>query len=190
MTFGAFAGFSAQLALIINSTFGKDSVFATSGQYDVSTLPLGASFAFLAPLIGSTVRAAWGPLCDRFGGAIWTFIGGAGMTVSAVVAAFYLRANSPSDFYPFLFAMLVMFFFTGLGNAGTFKQMPMIMGPRQAGGVIGWTAAIASFGPFFVGVALTMTSPQSFMIGAAIYFALCTVLAWIYYARPRAPFPG
>ncbi len=190
MTFGAFAGFSAQLALIINSTFGKESTFATSGEYDVALLPLGASFAFLAPLIGSAVRAAWGPLCDRFGGAIWTFIGGLGMTASAVVAAIYLNPKSPSDFWPFLYAMLVMFFFTGLGNAGTFKQMPMILPPRQSGGVIGWTAAIASFGPFFVGVALTVTSPQAFMIGAAIYFAICTALTWIFYARPKAPFPG
>lgn len=190
MTFGAFAGFSAQLALIINSTFGKESTFATSGEYDVALLPLGASFAFLAPLIGSAVRATWGPLCDRFGGAIWTFIGGLGMTASAVVAAIYLNPKSPSDFWPFLYAMLVMFFFTGLGNAGTFKQMPMILPPRQSGGVIGWTAAIASFGPFFVGVALTVTSPQAFMIGAAIYFAICTALTWIFYARPKAPFPG
>lgn len=190
MTFGAFAGFAAQLALIINSTFGKDSVFATSGQYDVSTLPLGASFAFLAPLIGSGVRAMWGPLCDRFGGAIWTFIGGVGMTISAAVAAYFLKPSSPADFWPFLAAMLVLFFFTGLGNAGTFKQMPMILPPRQSGGVIGWTSAVASFGPFFVGVALTMTSPQSFFIGATIYFAFATALAWIFYARPGAPYPG
>ena len=36
--------------------------------------------------------------------------------------------------------MAAMFFLAGIGNAGTFKQMPMIMPPRQAGGVIGFTA--------------------------------------------------
>lgn len=190
MTFGAFSGFAAQLALIINNTFGKDSPFATGGHYAASTLPLGGTFAFLAPLIGSLVRAMWGPLCDRFGGAIWTFVGGVGMVVSAAVAAVYLSPRSPADFWPFLFAMLVMFFFTGMANAGTFKQMPMILPPRQAGGVIGWTAAIASFGPFFVGVALTAVTPKSFFIGATVYFAVCTTLVWINYARPRAPYPG
>jgi NNP family nitrate/nitrite transporter-like MFS transporter len=190
MTFGAFAGFSAQLALLINNVFGKTSDFASSGAYDPSVLPVGASFAFLAPLIGSLVRALWGPLCDRFGGAIWTFIGGVGMTLSCAVAAYFLKPSEPGQFKYFLAAMLVMFFFGGLGNAGTFKQMPMILPPRQAGGVIGWTAAIASFGPFFVGVALTMVTPQSFFIGATIYFVICTALAWIYYARPNAPFPG
>ena len=190
MTFGAFSGFAAQLALIINNTFGKDSSFATGGHYAASALPLGATFAFLAPLIGSLVRAVWGPLCDRFGGAIWTFVGGVGMVVSAAVASFYLSPRTPHDFWPFLYAMLVLFFFTGIGNAGTFKQMPMILPPRQAGGVIGWTAAIASFGPFFVGVALTAVTPKSFFIGATVYFAICTVLVWIFYARPRAPFPS
>lgn len=189
MTFGAFSGFAAQLALIINNTFGKDSVFATSG-YDVSSLPLGARYAFLAPLIGSLVRALWGPLCDRFGGAVWTFIGGVGMTITAAIAAIFLDPTSPDQFWPFLITMLVLFFFTGIGNAGTFKQMPMILPPRQAGGVIGWTAAIASFGPFFVGIALTLTSPQSFFFGATVYFVICTALTWVYYARPNAPFPG
>lgn len=190
MTFGAFSGFAAQLALIINNTFGKDSPFATGGHYAASTLPLGGTFAFLAPLIGSLVRALWGPLCDRFGGAIWTFVGGVGMVVSAAVAAVYLSPRSPADFWPFLFAMLVMFFFTGIANAGTFKQMPMILPPRQAGGVIGWTAAIASFGPFFVGVSLTAVTPKSFFVGATVYFAICTALVWVNYARPRAPYPG
>ena len=190
MTFGAFAGFAAQLALIINDVFGKNSQFATSGDYALEALPVGASFAFLAPLIGSLVRALWGPLCDKYGGAIWTVVGGVGMVISCAVAAAFLKPSSPSQFWPFLIAMLVLFFFTGLGNAGTFKQMPMILPARQAGGVIGWTSAIASFGPFFVGVALTLTSPQSFFIGATVYFVICTALTWIFYARPGAPYPG
>ena len=190
MTFGAFSGFAAQLALIINNTFGKDSSFAAGGHYAASTLPLGGTFAFLAPLIGSLVRALWGPLCDRFGGAIWTFVGGVGMVLSAAVASIYLSPRSPHDFWPFLFAVLVLFFFTGIGNAGTFKQMPMILPPRQAGGAIGWTAAIAAFGPFFVGAALTAVSAHAFFIGATAYFALCTVLVWVFYARPNAPHRG
>jgi NNP family nitrate/nitrite transporter-like MFS transporter len=188
MTFGAFSGFAAQLALLINNTFGKDSPFA--GRYEPSQLPLGAAFAFLAPLIGSLVRALWGLLCDRFGGARWTFVGGVGMTISAAVATRFLAPDSPADFWPFLAAMLVLFFFTGLGNAGTFKQMPMILPPRQAGGVIGWTAAIASFGPFLVGVSLTAVTPRAFFAGATCYFAICTALVWIFYARPHAPYPS
>lgn len=185
MTFGAFSGFAAQLALLINNTFGHDSQFA-----GMAGLPLGAAFAFLAPLIGSLVRALWGPLCDKFGGAIWTFVAGVGMTISVFMASRYLSPESPDEFWPFLTWMLILFFFTGLGNAGTFKQMPMIMPPRQAGGVIGWTAAIASFGPLLVGMALSAMSATTFFIGCTVYFAVCTAIVWIFYARPRAPFPG
>ncbi|MDO4686221.1 MAG: nitrate/nitrite transporter [Corynebacterium sp.] len=188
MTFGAFAGFAAQFGLLVNNVFGADSDLAA--RFDAATLPAGATFAFLGPLIGSGVRAAFGGLCDRYGGAIFTFIGGVGMTVSTIVAALFLNPESPSDFWPFLVAMLVMFFFTGLGNAGTFKQMPMILPKRQAGGVIGWTSAIASFGPFIVGVLLSLMAPTTFFWGCVVYFIFATALTWIYYARPNAPFPG
>lgn len=188
MTFGAFAGFAAQFGLLVNNTFGAQSEFAASA--DPATLPKGASFAFLAPLIGAGIRALWGPLCDRFGGAIWTFIGGVGMTISTAVAAIFLKPDSPSDFWPFLIAMLTMFFFTGLGNAGTFKQMPMVLPKRQSGGVIGWTSAIASFSPFIVGVLLTMMHPATFFWGCVVFFAIATALTWIFYARPGAPYPG
>lgn len=188
MTFGAFSGFAAQLALVINNVFGADSELAQT--YAIEDLPRGAAFAFLGPFIGALVRAMWGPLCDKFGGAIWTFIGGVGMTVFTAIAALFLNPSSPSDFWWFLGAMLIMFFFTGLGNAGTFKQMPMILPKRQSGGVIGWTGAIAAFGPFIVGILLSMMAPVVFFWGCVVFFALATTLVWIYYARPNAPYPG
>lgn len=83
-----------------------------------------------------------------------------------------------------------MFFFAGIGNAGTFKQMPMIMPKLQAGGAIGFTAAIACFGPFFVGVALSAMDAQLWFWICAAYSALCALICWIRYARPGAPFPG
>ena len=97
-----------------------------------------------------------GPCADRFGGAHRrTFIvhRGTGWTTLAVTT-FYLHPTDPAQFPGFLWSMLAMFFFSGLGNAGTFKQMPMIMPKRQAGGAIGFTAAIGSLGPFIVGVAI------------------------------------
>lgn len=189
MTFGAFSGFAAQFVLLFNNTYGITSRFVPANG-DLSGLVAGAAFAFLPPLIASAVRVAWGPLCDRFGGAVWTFVSGVGMTISILVAASFLNPASPDEYKGFLAAMFVMFFFAGIGNAGTFKQMPMIMPPRQAGGVIGFTAAIAAFGPFFVGVALANLDTFAFFIGCGVYFLFCTVLTWVMYARPNAPFPG
>ncbi|MDR7329096.1 nitrate/nitrite transporter [Corynebacterium guangdongense] len=186
--FGAFAGFSAQLALLINNVFGISSPLAET--YALEDLPRGAAWAFLFPLIGAGVRALWGPLCDKFGGAIWTFIGLVGMAVFTAAAAFFLNPSSPDDFVWFFTLMLVMAFFAGLVNAGSFKQMPMILPKRQAGGVIGWTGAMGAFGPFIVGVLLSMLAPATFFWGAVVFFLIAAVLAWIYYARPGAPFPG
>ena len=112
------------------------------------------------------------------------------MTIFTGVAAIFLTPDSPDEYGWFLGSMLIMFFFTGLGNAGTFKQMPMILPKRQAGGVIGWTGAIGAFGPFIVGVLLSVMAPVAFFWGCVVFFAFTTVLVWIYYARPNAPFPG
>lgn len=187
LTFGLFSGFAAQFGLLVNNTFGASSPLAEQG---FDNLPLGATYAFLGPLIGSVVRMAWGPLCDRFSGGLWTFISALGMAVTLAWASLYMHPDSPAEFTPFLWAMLAMFFFAGIGNAGTFKQMPMIMPRLQAGGAIGFTAAIACFGPFFVGVALSALDAGTWLALCAAYSAVCAVVCWIRYARPGAPFRG
>ena len=179
MSFGAFSGLAAQMGLIILNVYG-----------DFPDAPNPLAFAFIGPVVGALVRAASGPLCDRFGGAIFTFIGGAGMAVGTLVTVFFLTPTSVDEFKGFLTGMIIIFFFSGLANAGTFKQMPMIFPKRQAGGAIGWTAAIAAFGPFIVGMALTAMSPTTFFIGCTVFCVLCTGLAWFYYARPGAPNPS
>jgi NNP family nitrate/nitrite transporter-like MFS transporter len=86
--------------------------------------------------------------------------------------------------------MLAIFLFSGIGNASTFKQMPMIFERRQAGGVLGWTSAIAAFGPFFFGVILSLSEPIVFF-GLGVAFATAgVVITWVRYARPGAPKPG
>ena len=114
MTFGLFSGFSAVFALLINNQFGGDSTLG---------LPvLGATFAFLGPLIGSIIRMSWGIFCDRMGGAIWTFISGVGMAITLAGIAWVLyNPTGWNDFYIFMALMLTMFLFSGFGNAGTFQ---------------------------------------------------------------------
>lgn len=179
MTFGAFSGFAAQLGLLIKNLYA-----GMEGAPD----PL--KYVFLGPLLGSLTRAAWGPLCDRFGGAVWTLVSGIGMTFATLFTMFFLSPEDTSTFGLFLGGMLAIFTFAGIGNAGTFKQMPMIFDRRRAGGVIGFTSAIAALGPFLVGVGLSLVAPRAFFLGAAVYFALCTALVWRQYARPGAPRPS
>jgi len=179
MSFGLYSGLAAQMGLIILNVYG---------HFPHAPNPL--AFAFIGPLVGAAVRAACGPLCDKWGGAIFTLIGAVGMVAGTVFTSFFLAPTSVDQFWGFLSGMIAIFFFAGFANAGTFKQMPMIFPKRQAGGAIAWTSAIAAFGPFIVGIALTLVSPTSFFLGCAVFCVFCTWLTWHFYARPGAPFPG
>lgn len=205
MTFGTFAGLSGQFGLLIKNLYGGGNAeiarIMSDGTsqmlVDGYTLPDPVKYAFLGPLIGAGARVLFSPLTDRFGGARWTLVSGIGILASVLWTSFYLSpdpsagaAALESDFNRFLFGMLAIFLFTGIGNASTFKQMPMIFERRQAGGVIGWTAALAAFGPFFFGVGLTVMSPEAFYYIGVAFAAMCIAITWLRYARPGAPKPS
>jgi NNP family nitrate/nitrite transporter-like MFS transporter len=205
MTFGTFAGLSAQFGLLMKNLYGAGNTAIVETLADGSTqlliegyeVPNPVAYVWLGPLIGAGARVVFSPLTDRMGGAIWTLISGIGLIASI---AFTITTLSPdpaagaealkSDFTLFLWGMLAIFLFAGIGNASTFKQMPMIFERRQAGGVIGWTAAIAAFGPFFFGAILAASNPRLFFILGLVYAVGGVLIAWVRYARPGAPKPG
>ena len=183
MTFGSFAGYSAAFPLLIRELFGE---FANA--------PDPLRYAFLGPLVGSLMRIVAGPLTDKLGGARVTQGAGLGLLASCIGLLFFLEPTSLDDFPWFVALMLGMFFFSGVGNASTYKQMPMIFPTRQAAGVLGWTAAIAAYGPFVVaaliGVVIASTgAPTGFFIGVSVFYAINIVINWWFYARKGAEKP-
>ncbi|HJS32551.1 MAG TPA: nitrate/nitrite transporter [Alphaproteobacteria bacterium] len=183
MTFGSFSGLSATFPLLIRQLYG-----GLEGAPDPLT------YAFLGPLVGSAMRIVSGPISDRFGGAMVTHVSGIGLLVCAVVVTYFTTPTSMAEFPYFVAAMLGLFFFSGIGNASTFKQMPMLFAPRQAAGVIGWTAAMAAYGPFACGVMLGLAidwfgNPNAFFYWSAIFYAANIALNWWYYARKGAEAP-
>jgi len=136
------------------------------------------------------------PLTDKLGGAIWTLISGIGLIVSIIYTIPALTpdltsaATLDAGFTRFLWGMLAIFLFAGIGNASTFKQMPMIFERRQAGGVIGWTGAIAAFGPFFFGVGITTMGATAFYWVGVAWAVMCVAITWMRYARKGAPKPS
>lgn len=182
ITFGTFSGLAAQFGLLIKNLYGTD-VFGAEGIDPLK-------YAFWGALVGSAARVLAGPVADRLGGARVTLLSTVGIGAAAAYTAFQVDPGSAADFMPFFWGMITIFFFTGIGNASTFKQMPMIFQPRQAGGVIGWTAAIAAYGPFLFGVLLAALAPQVFFLGLAVFAAIGAVITWLYYARPGAEMPS
>jgi NNP family nitrate/nitrite transporter-like MFS transporter len=163
---------------------------------DGYAVPDVVKFVFLGPLVGAGARVLFSPLTDRMGGAIWTLISGVGLIGSIAYTIPALTPDTTSadtlhaGFNQFLWGMLAIFLFAGIGNASTFKQMPMIFEKRQAGGVIGWTAAIAAFGPFFFGVGVTTLGPTTFYAIGIAWAVMCVALTWWRYARKGAPKPS
>ena len=203
MTFGTFSGLSAQFGLLMKNLYGAGNSDIVQGVGQSAQLlvegysvPDPVKYVFLGPLVGAGARVLFSPLTDRMGGALWTLISGLGLiasiafTMTALVPDTSSAAALQSDFNSFLYGMLAIFLFSGIGNASTFKQMPMIFERRQAGGVIGWTAAIAAFGPFLFGVGLTIMSPTAFYAIGIAWALMCTTIAWVRYARPGAPKPS
>ena len=188
MTFGGFSGLAAVFPLLIGTLYGK-----------FPNAPDPLVYAFYGPLIGSASRILFGFVADKVGGAILTQICGVAMVVITVsmIALGLFTPDSLDQFSMFVTLMLTLFFFTGMGNAGTFRQYPIIFGhnPRQAAGVIGWTAAIAAYGPFIFSVAIGSViaaygNPTPFFYVLAAFFVFASAINWWYYTRRGAERPS
>ena len=188
MTFGGFSGLSAVFPLLIGTLYGK-----------FPNAPDPLVYAFYGPLIGSASRIVFGFVADKVGGAILTQICGiAKIVIYVAMLSMGLFTPTSLDQFPYFVAgILGLFFFTGIGNAGTFRQYPIIFGhnPRQAAGVIGWTAAVAAYGPFLFSVAIgSVTAAYGnalpFVYFLIAFFVFATAINWWYYTRKGAERPS
>jgi NNP family nitrate/nitrite transporter-like MFS transporter len=124
MTFGGFSGLAAIFPLMIKTVYG--------GFPDA---PDPLKYAFLGPLIGAGSRILFGFVADKIGGAVLTTLTGISLVIGcvAMVQLDLLTPTSVEQFPAFLYLMLALFFVTGMGNAATFRQYPIIFGhnPRR-----------------------------------------------------------
>jgi NNP family nitrate/nitrite transporter-like MFS transporter len=188
MTFGTFAGLSASFPMMMKTLYGG---------FEGAPDPL--KYAFYGPLIGSASRVLFGFISDKTGGAILTTITGLGIIAGCtlLITMGLVAPTSMEQFPMFVAVMLGLFFFTGVGNAATFRQYPIIFGhnPRQAAGVIGWTAAIAAYGPFIfsmiIAAVISATGNASgFFYGLIAFSMIATGINWQFYNRKGCERPS
>lgn len=188
MTFGGFSGLAAIFPLLIKTIYG-----------DFPNAPDPLKYAFLGPLIGAGSRVLFGFVADKVGGAILTTLTGVCLIAGSVtmIQLGLFTPTSVDQFHTFLYFMLFLFFITGMGNAATFRQYPIIFGhnPRQAAGVIGFTAAIAAFGPFIFATSVSAImkstgNANGFFYAISAFFTLATIINWWYYNRKGCERPS
>jgi NNP family nitrate/nitrite transporter-like MFS transporter len=174
-TFGSFIGYSAALPLLIKSQFPEVNAMR---------------FAFLGPLIGALARPVGGWVSDKLGGAPVTFWNFVVMALAALGVLYFLDGPFPA----FLALFIVLFLATGVGNASTFRMIPVIFNAKEAAAILGFTSAIGAYGGFFIpksfGTSIAMTGgPQAALIGFVIFYVTCIAMTWWYYSRKNAEVP-
>ena len=193
MTFGSFIGFSAAFPLLVKIIFGE----LPDGSVNPNAInPF--TYAWLGPFIGSVIRPVGGWLSDMFGGATVTHWVTVVTINSTTQVAYFLKEAIVSQtpeiyFIPFLILFLILFVTTGIGSASTFRMIPIIFEPKQAGPVLGWTSAIAAYGAFIIpqvlGDRINSAHPEYVFYGFTLYYLGCLVINWWFYAREDAEIP-
>jgi len=201
-TFGSFIGYSAAFPLLTKTLFP-----------DVNPL----QYAFLGPLVGALARVAGGWVSDKLGGAVvtlWTFI----LMIGAVVGviAFLPSSASAGSFSGFFWMFMLLFAGTGVGNASTFRMIPVIFltmhqrmtagqpsalqaqgvaaANKEAAAVLGFTSAVAAYGAFFIpksyGTSIALTGgPEAALWCFIGFYVTCIAITWWFYARRGAEMP-
>ncbi len=198
-TFGSFIGFAAGFPLLTKSQFsGIDPV----------------KYAFVGPLVGALARPFGGWLSDKIkSGALITQIVFVGMIAAVFGVIHFLPTNGQGgDFWGFFGCFIALFALTGLGNGSTFMQVPVIFlnmhqkfaeqglvsmeqarlnATKEGAAVVGFTAAFAAYGGFFIpksyGTSIALTGSVNAALYAFIaFYILCCLLNFWYYLRSGA----
>jgi len=199
MTFGSFIGYSNAFPKLIKDVFGYVRVDAHGNLLAEAIrnpdAPNPFAWAWLGPLVGSLIRPVGGWLSDKLGGARVTHWDTIVMILAALGVGYYVHAArtsaTPGEYFvPFLVLFLLLFVTTGIGNGSTFRMVPIIFKPDQAGPVLGWTSAVAAYGAFLIpkifGTQLEAGTPELALYGFAVYYVSCLGVNWWFYARKNA----
>ena len=211
-TFGSFIGYAAGFPLLIKSQFKDINPLAYAW--------IGPLVGALIRPVGGWLADKLGGARVTF----WNFVVMAAAVVGVLfflpktTGSAWALPFGPHEgsFAGFFLMFLVLFLTTGIGNGSTFRMIPVIFlnlktqrVPRndevaqaqaikeantEAAAVLGFTAAFAAYGGFFIpksyGSAIAATGgPELALITFIGFYVLCIGLTWWYYARRDAEQP-
>ncbi|MGE5338853.1 MAG: nitrate/nitrite transporter [Gemmatimonadota bacterium] len=198
-TFGSFIGFAAAFPTLLATQFPEAGLL---------------KYAFIGPLLGALIRPLGGWLADRVGGGrvtFWNFV--LMFAASLAVFAFLPAGGGGGNAGLFYATFVLLFLTTGIGNGSVFRMVPTVFmtlhrrsaegqgdeamaraareGEIEASVALGFTAAIAALGLFFipmaVGVSVEATgSPLAAWYVFIAFYLSCVVGTWRWYRRRDA----
>jgi NNP family nitrate/nitrite transporter-like MFS transporter len=201
-TFGSFIGYSAGFPLLIKTQFP-----------DINPL----AYAFLGPLVGALARVLGGFVADKLGGArvtLWSFVVMIGAVIGVLGAL--PHGGAAGNFNSFFWMFMLLFAGTGIGNASTFRMIPVIFlterqraaagkgapakaqaivdANKESAAVLGFTSAVAAYGAFFIpksyGTSIALTGgPDAALWCFIAFYISCIAVTWWCYARRNADMP-
>ena len=198
-TFGSFIGFSAGFPLLIRTQFPNVNVVA---------------FAFLGPLVGALARVGGGWVSDKLCGACVTLGAFPVMALATVGVVFFLpHQGYAGNFWIFFLLFMILFTATGVGNASTFRMVPLIFlalqeqtvkrgdsaqlllarakANKESAAALGFISAIAAYGAFFIpmsyGTSIKLTgAPDAALFSFVLFYLSCIAATWLFYSRKGA----
>ncbi len=211
-TFGSFIGYAAGFPLLIKGLFPSVNPLAYAWLGPLLGAAVRPFGGWLADRLGGARVTLWNFVVMALAvvGVLFFLPKG---TSSPYVFPFGPASGS---FTGFFLMFLVLFLTTGIGNGSTFRMIPVIFlnlamrgvdakngaevaratrnGNTEGAATLGFTAAIAAYGGFFIpksyGSSISMTGgPEAALCVFIAFYLVCIAVTWWHYARRNAPMP-
>jgi len=186
-TFGSFIGFAAAFPTLLATQYAGSGLL---------------KYAFVGPLLGALIRPLGGWLADRIGGTRVTFWNFVVMFAASLAVFIFLPSETrQGNAALFFWAFVLLFLTTGIGNGSVFRMVPSVFmaihqrlaegkgaealarakreGEIEASVALGFTAAIAALGLFFIPVAVGVSVQATGSPHAAWYVFIAFYLSCV-----------